>query len=174
MGKPGWRSNRERCLIVNNSSDIPARLAEIVDDFQFAEGREKLEMLLQFSENLPPLPERYAGRLAEMEAVPECMTPVAIAVELIDGGLVYHFAVPEESPTVRGYAAICRRFAGGLTPAGHSASIRFLSTNGTAKCFNHTAFERHVRDGRPHKTAGSGKNDRISHSINKNFSGKYI
>jgi cysteine desulfuration protein SufE len=116
MGKSGWRANRERCLIVNNSTDIPARLAEIVEDFQFAEGREKLEMLLQFSENLPPLPERYAGRLAEMEAVPECMTPVAIAVELIDGGLVYHFAVPEESPTVRGYAAILAEGLRGASP----------------------------------------------------------
>ena len=116
MGKSGRRTNRERCLVVNSPADIPARLAEIVDDFQFAEGREKLEMLLQFAENLPPLPERYAGRLAEMEAVPECMTPVAIAAELVDGGLVYHFAVPEESPTVRGYAAILADGLRGASP----------------------------------------------------------
>jgi cysteine desulfuration protein SufE len=101
---------------VSVSPEIPSRLAEIVEDFQFAEGREKLEMLLQYSENLPSLPEKYAGKLAEMESVPECMTPVSIAVELIDGGLVYHFAVPEESPTVRGYAAIMAEGLKGASP----------------------------------------------------------
>ncbi len=116
MGQSGRRPHRERCLIVAAPLDIPARLAEIVDDFQFAEGRDKLELLLQFSESLPPLPEKYAGKLAEMEAVPECMTPVSIAAELIDGGMVYHFAVPEESPTVRGYAAILAEGLRGASP----------------------------------------------------------
>ena len=107
MGQPGWRPNRERCLIVAGSQEIPARLAEIVEDFQFVEGREKLELLL---------PEKYADKLAEMESVPECMTPVSIAAELIDGGLVFHFAVPEESPTVRGYAAIMAEGLKGASP----------------------------------------------------------
>ena len=98
------------------SQEIPARLAEIVEDFQFVEGREKLELLLQYSESLPPLPEKYADKLAEMESVPECMTPVSIAAELIDGGLVFHFAVPEESPTVRGYAAIMAEGLKGASP----------------------------------------------------------
>jgi cysteine desulfuration protein SufE len=101
---------------VIGAADIPARLAEIVDDFQFAEGREKLELLLQFSESLPPLPEKYTGKQAEMESVPECMTPVSIAAEIKDGGLFYYFAVPEESPTVRGYAAILEEGLRGASP----------------------------------------------------------
>ena len=95
---------------------MPPRLAEIVDDFAMAEGREKLEMLLQYSDNLPPIPDWLQGKEAEMEAVPECMTPVSAAAEMKDGGMVYHFIVPPESPTVRGYAAVLAEGLNGVPP----------------------------------------------------------
>ncbi len=95
---------------------MPPRLAEIVDDFALAEGREKLEMLLQYSDSLPPIPDWLKGRETEMEEVPECMTPVSVAAELKDGGMVYHFIVPPESPTVRGYAAILAEGLRGASP----------------------------------------------------------
>ena len=95
---------------------LPPRLAEIVDNFAMAEGREKLEMLLQYSDSLPPIPDWLKGKEAEMEAVPECMTPVSVAAEMKDGGMVYHFIVPPESPTVRGYAAILAEGLNGIPP----------------------------------------------------------
>ena len=95
---------------------LPPRLAEIVDDFAMAEGREKLEMLLQYSDSLPPIPDWLKGKEAKMEAVPECMTPVSVAAEMKDGGMVYHFIVPLESPTVRGYAAILAEGLNGVPP----------------------------------------------------------
>ena len=95
---------------------LPPRLAEIVDDFSLAEGREKLEMLLQFSDSLPPVPEWLKGNEDEMESVPECMTPVSVAAEVKEGGMVYHFIVPPESPTVRGYAAILAEGLRGVPP----------------------------------------------------------
>ncbi len=95
---------------------LPPRLAEIVDDFALAEGREKLEMLLQYSDSLPPVPDWLKGKEDQMEAVPECMTPVSVAAEVKDGGMVYHFVVPPESPTVRGYAAILTEGLQGATP----------------------------------------------------------
>ena len=98
------------------SPELPARLAEIVEDFTLSEGREKLELLLQYSESLPPLPVWLAGKQAEMDAVPECMTPVSIAAEMQDGGMLFHFAVPAESPTVRGYAAIVAEGLRGASP----------------------------------------------------------
>lgn len=101
---------------MNVTDPLPERMAAIVEDFQFAQGREKLEMLLQYAESLPPLPQKYAAKLAEMEAVPECMTPVSVAAELIDGGLEFYFAVPDEAPTVRGYAAILAEGLRGATP----------------------------------------------------------
>jgi len=95
---------------------LPPRLGEIVDDFSLAEGREKLEMLLQYAESLPELPDWLKGKEGEMEPVPECMTPVSVAAELKDGGMVYHFTVPPESPTVRGYAAIMAEGLQGVSP----------------------------------------------------------
>jgi cysteine desulfuration protein SufE len=85
---------------------LPPRLQEIVEDFQYAEGREKLEMLLEYAENLPALPEHLQGNPKAMEKVEECMTPVFVQAEEQDGRLKYYFEVPPESPTIRGYAAM--------------------------------------------------------------------
>jgi cysteine desulfuration protein SufE len=101
---------------VNTQTELPPRLAEIVSDFSYAEGREKLEMLLEYAESLPPLPAWLASNQAKMEPVPECMTPVSIAAELKDGGMTYHFTVPVESPTVRGYASILAEGLRGASP----------------------------------------------------------
>jgi cysteine desulfuration protein SufE len=98
------------------SLDLPPRLAEIVEDFNLCEGREKLELLLQYAESLPPLPGWLEGKQAEMESVPECMTPVSVAAEIIEGGMVFHFVVPAESPTVRGYASIMAEGLRGAAP----------------------------------------------------------
>jgi cysteine desulfuration protein SufE len=95
---------------------LPARLAEIVDDFSLSEGREKLELLLQYSMSFPPLPERLKGKQSEMEAVPECMTPVSVSAEMKDGGMVFYFDVPPEAPTVRGFATIVSEGLNGATP----------------------------------------------------------
>ncbi len=101
---------------MSQASPLPQRLAEIVDDFSYCEGREKLELLLQFAESLPPLPGWCSDGDFEMEAVPECMTPVAVAAELVDGGMRFHFKVPAESPTVRGFAAIVAEGLAGASP----------------------------------------------------------
>jgi cysteine desulfuration protein SufE len=95
---------------------LPARLAEIVDDFSQVDGLEKLELLLQYSLSLPPLPDWLKGRKDEMEAVPECMTPVSVMVEMKDGGMLFYFDVPHEAPTVRGFAAIVAEGLNGVSP----------------------------------------------------------
>lgn len=98
------------------SATLPPRLQRIVDDFGMLQGREKLEYLLELSESLPPLPARLAdARQADEGLVHECMTPVYVYVEAENGGLLYHFDVPPESPTVRGYAAIMQQGTAGLT-----------------------------------------------------------
>lgn len=94
------------CYDRNMSELLPQRLEEIVEDFSFCVGKEKLEYLLQFAENMPPLPAWVEEKKADMDQVHECMTPVFIFAHNEDGRLTYYFDVPEESPTVRGYAAI--------------------------------------------------------------------
>ncbi len=99
-------------------SNLPTRLQEIVDDFSYCEGQEKLEYLLEFAESLPPLPDWLEGKQSEMDQVHECITPVFIYAEQKDDGtLAYHFDVPPESPTVRGYAALMQQGLAGSTPA---------------------------------------------------------
>lgn len=96
---------------------IPAQLQEIIDDFALASRQEKVEMLIQYSESLPPLPDWLQGERAKMEPVPECMTPVFLFAEKISsGGLVFHFDIPPQSPTVRGLAAILANGLNGAQP----------------------------------------------------------
>lgn len=99
-----------------SQNHIPPRLREIIDDFQFLEGREKIELLLEYSENMPPLPERLRGEHDSMEKVEECMTPVFVKAETVDGRMHFYFDVPPQSPTVRGYAAILAEGLDGVTP----------------------------------------------------------
>jgi cysteine desulfuration protein SufE len=98
------------------TDSIPARLQEIIDDFSDCIGHEKLEYLLELSEQLPPLPERLQAKRDNMEFVHECMTPVFIEAELNNGEMQFYFDVPVESPTVRGFASIMAQGVNGATP----------------------------------------------------------
>ena len=53
---------------------MPPKLAEIVDEFASAPRDVVLEMLLEYSDAVPPLPADLAGHEG-MEQVPECQTP---------------------------------------------------------------------------------------------------
>ncbi len=92
---------------------LPGRLEEIVSDFEICEGREKLELLLDYALNFPPFPERLQ-RPDRVDDVPECMTPVQMAAEVEEGRLNFYFDIPQESPTVRGYAALIMQGINGL------------------------------------------------------------
>ena len=94
---------------------IPPRLQEIVEEFGEAEGQDKLELLLEYSEKMPPLPD-WLDKDTNMEQVHECMTPVFVHAERENGGMAFYFDVPPESPTVRGYAAILGDGLRGATP----------------------------------------------------------
>jgi cysteine desulfuration protein SufE len=97
------------------TDSIPPRLQEIVEEFGEAEGQDKLELLLEYSEKMPPLPD-WLNKDTNMEQVHECMTPVFVHAERENGGMVFYFDVPPESPTVRGYAAILGEGLRGATP----------------------------------------------------------
>ncbi|MFF0818727.1 SufE family protein [Rhodococcus sp. NPDC003318] len=84
---------------------LPAPLAEIVDDFASVDGQEKLQLLLEFSRELPPLPAELEQ--AAMEPVPECQSPLFLSVDASDRSQVrLHFSAPPEAPTTRGFASI--------------------------------------------------------------------
>lgn len=99
----------------NTTQKLPPRLQEIVDAFGWLEGKEKLELLLEYSEKMPPLPD-WLNKESNMEQVHECMTPVFVHAERENGGMVFYFDVPPESPTVRGYATILGEGLRGASP----------------------------------------------------------
>ncbi|WP_300344733.1 SufE family protein [Nesterenkonia sp.] len=100
------------------TADLPQPLAEIVEEFHAVGDRERLELLLELSRELPELPEAYGGDYTEqMEQVVECQTPLFLAVEYDDDASTAEliFAAPAEAPTTRGFASILQQGLSGLT-----------------------------------------------------------
>lgn len=60
--------------------DLPDQLVEIREDFLGLEVKERLQLLLEFSNELPELPERYREHPDLFERVEECQSPVFIFV----------------------------------------------------------------------------------------------
>ena len=98
-----------------STATLNPRLQEIADDFHDVPDKDRLQLLLEFSQDLPALPERYAGRRDRMEPVPECQTPLFVAVEVEPDEIVHlYFDAPAEAPTTRGFAAILHAGLDGL------------------------------------------------------------
>jgi cysteine desulfuration protein SufE len=95
---------------------LTGTLAEIRDDFQALEQNDRLQLLLEFSDDLPDLPERYRDHPDLFERVVECQSPVFIFVEVDERDVVHLYATaPKESPTTRGFASILVQGLAGLT-----------------------------------------------------------
>lgn len=107
---------------VNEEAPLPGGLQEIADDFAAAAENELLEILLEFSDELPELPERYADHPELLEPVPECQSPIFLVVEVdsdaedLKAGTVHlFFSAPKEAPTTRGFAGILQEGLDGRT-----------------------------------------------------------
>jgi cysteine desulfuration protein SufE len=107
---------------------LPPALAELVEEFTSVEPADRLQLLLELSDELPELPRRYAERSEEMEQVHECQTPLFLAVEVgsgttpdaggtADSTVHLYFDAPPEAPTTRGFAGILQTGLDGLPAA---------------------------------------------------------
>jgi cysteine desulfuration protein SufE len=99
---------------------LPPALEEIAEDFSSASSSEKLQLLLEFSDELPGLPERYQGHDELLERVDECQAPLFLVVEVGDDpdrSVHLFFHAPAESPTTRGFAGILYEGLDGLPAA---------------------------------------------------------
>lgn len=95
---------------------LPESLAEIREDFLALPEPERLQLLLEFSQELPPVPARYDGHPELCERVAECQSPVYIVVDVSPEGVVaMHATAPAEAPTTRGFASILVQGLSGLT-----------------------------------------------------------
>lgn len=79
---------------------------QLQGDFKAATIRDRLNLLLEFSENLPTLPARYADHPDLLERVEECQSPIYLFVEVQDERVHLFFSAPPEAPTTRGFASI--------------------------------------------------------------------
>ena len=97
---------------------LPAKLAEIQEDFLELEQQDRLLLLLEFADELPELPARYRDHPDLLERVVECQSPVFIFVDVDDQDAVHlHATAPRESPTTRGFASILAQGLDGLSVA---------------------------------------------------------
>ena len=98
---------------------IPQALQEIADDFGAMEESQRLELLLEFSDELPDLPQRLKDDPKLLEPVPECQSPIFISVEVDgtqpDSTVHLFFSAPAEAPTTRGFAGILNEGLDGAT-----------------------------------------------------------
>lgn len=106
------------------TADLPEALAAIVEDFAALSQPDRLQLLLEFSQGLPDLPERYAAHPELLEPVPECQSPIFLIAEVgeaagsgLDSVVHLYFSAPLEAPTTRGFAGILHEGLDGLTAA---------------------------------------------------------
>ncbi len=88
------------------SEPLAVAAKNLAEEFTAAGVRDRLDFLLEFSDNLAPLPQRYLDHPDLLERVEECQAPVFLFTEVEDGLVSTFFSAPEEAPTTRGFAGI--------------------------------------------------------------------
>jgi cysteine desulfuration protein SufE len=94
---------------------LTEKAIEIASDFSALEGNDKLELLIEISDQLPALPERYADHPELLERVEECQSPVYLFVEIDNGVVEIFLTAPREAPTTRAFAGILHASLSGQT-----------------------------------------------------------
>lgn len=97
------------------TTDLPPSLAAIREDFLALTVPDRLQLLLEFSDTLPVVPEELIDPEA-WERVEECQSPVFITVDTTPEEVLVYATAPEEAPTTRGFASILVQGLHGMTP----------------------------------------------------------
>lgn len=76
-------------------TDMPEGLKTLLEDIQFAERAERIDMLIEYADRFQEVPERIATRpFPEENHVQKCESEAYVwAEDLPDGTLKFHFAV---------------------------------------------------------------------------------
>ncbi|GGR25940.1 SufE family protein [Deinococcus ruber] len=102
--------------MTDSAPALPEKLANIAQMFRSAPKALRLQALLEYSRKLPALPATYLEHPEFMQPVPECASPFFLVTEKEGDSVKMYFKVPEEAPTVRGYAGILTEGLQGATP----------------------------------------------------------
>lgn len=101
-------------------ADLPAALAELVEEFRALPPAQRLEMLVELGESVADVPEPYASDTSLMERVQECQSPVFVVAEVAPQAphaVTVHYSAPEQAPTTRGFAGVLTEGLAGLDAA---------------------------------------------------------
>jgi cysteine desulfuration protein SufE len=96
---------------------IPEGIQKILRRFQTLSPDLTRQALVQYANRLPDLPERFRDLDRDQYAVHECMTPVAIYPEIVDGKMYYYADVPQSAPTIRALLAMIFEAVNGRPPS---------------------------------------------------------
>jgi cysteine desulfuration protein SufE len=98
------------------STEIPEGIRKILKRFETLTPDMTRQALVQYANRLQPLPDRLRDLDRERYAVHECMTPVAIYPEVVDGKMYYYADVPQSAPTIRALLAMIFEAVNGQPP----------------------------------------------------------
>lgn len=99
---------------MSEATTLPDSLRAIQDDFLALGQQDRLQLLLEFSEELPEVPEGLVPDDA-WERVAECQSPVFIHVDTDSTPPHVYATAPAEAPTTRGFASILLQGLNGLS-----------------------------------------------------------
>jgi cysteine desulfuration protein SufE len=94
---------------------MPAALDAIVAELSESDRQERIDLLIDFAKNLPPLPERLAALKDASHLVEECQSPVYLFVEMVGPRVALYADAPIEAPTVRGFVSLLLEGLNGAT-----------------------------------------------------------
>ena len=99
-----------------DAGTLPPRLQEIAEEFTACAGLDApADCCWSSPRTCRRCPARYADHHDLLEQVPECQTPLFLAVEVDADGIVHlFFDAPREAPTTRGFAGILHAALDGL------------------------------------------------------------
>ena len=86
--------------------NFPQQAQEIIEAFAEMPDSLKLQLLLEYANDLPELPQSFGDPVELFERVEECQSPVFLFVEVINQNVAVYLTAPKEAPTTRGFASI--------------------------------------------------------------------
>jgi cysteine desulfuration protein SufE len=94
---------------------LPEVLSQTQEDFLDLGDQDKIQLLIEFADELPDLPAHYKDHPELLEKVEECQSPVYIFVDVEDRTVRVYATAPEQAPTTRGFASILVQGLTGLS-----------------------------------------------------------
>jgi len=92
-------------------------LEQVISEFAGLDREERLELLIDYARELPPLPPDRLGLSRDASCkINECQTPVYLDCSKAGNRLHFVADVPEKSPTVRGFVALLVNHLEGSEP----------------------------------------------------------